>query len=74
MVRTIFVFPLVLPVAMPCTENFSESSSSAIDAISTSVISVELDGDIAVSPISLRRFATYLHIQFLFVVQARTIV
>lgn len=45
---------------MPCTENFSESSSSAIDAISISVISVELDGDIAVSPISLRRFTTYL--------------
>lgn len=58
--RTILVFPLDLPVAIPWTENFSESSSSAIDAMSTSVMSVELDGDIAVSPISLRRLATYL--------------
>lgn len=58
--HTIFVLPLVLPVATPCTENFSDSSSSAIDAISTSVMSVEVDVDIAVSPISLRRFATYL--------------
>lgn len=49
-----------MPVATPCTENFSDSSSSAIDAMSTSVMSVEVDGDMAVSPISLRRFATYL--------------
>lgn len=57
---TILVLPLVFPVAIPCTENFSDSSSSAMDAISTSVISFEVDSDIAVSPISLKRFATYL--------------
>lgn len=59
-VLTTFVLPLILPVDVPCTENFSDSSTSAIEAMSTSPVSADVDGDIAVSPIALRLLATWL--------------
>ncbi|KAI9577511.1 hypothetical protein GQX74_004973 [Glossina fuscipes] len=57
---TTFFTPPLLRVEVPCTENFSDSSTSAMEAISTSVISVELEGHMAVSPNSLKRLATVL--------------
>lgn len=58
-VHTTFFTP-PLPVEVPCTENFSHSSSSAIDAISTSVISVLFEVLMAASPSSLKLLATVL--------------
>lgn len=56
-VLTTFLTPLLLQV-VPCTENCSESSSSAMVAMSTSVMSVCSDGVIATSPTSMSRLDT----------------
>ena len=57
---TTFFIPPLLRVEVPVTENFSHNSFSAIEAISTSVISVLSVVHIAVSPISLKLLATVL--------------